>query len=140
MQRESLSESAPAGEKGFTLVELIVVIAIVAILVSIAIGGYKKMMSSAYKVTMKHDLQNFVKGQESYLIDHTSYLGNAGDYIQGNPDPSGTLPTSLLNFIPSAEVRIEITSGPPAFKAKASHNRTDTTYEFDFVTRQMTER
>jgi type IV pilus assembly protein PilE len=140
MRMKSLSESALAEEKGFTLIELIVVIAIVAILAGIASSIYQGMINRAYKITLKHDLNNFAKAEENYFIDHASYFGDAGSYIKGGSSPSGTLSPSVLNFSPSDGVKIEITSGPPSFKAEASHEKADVAYEYDFVTRQMTER
>jgi prepilin-type N-terminal cleavage/methylation domain-containing protein len=140
MLKGSLWESALVQKKGFTLIEVIVVVAVLGILTGIAVSSYRVMINRAYKVTLQHDLQSFAKVEEAYFNDHGSYLGVAGDTIQGDDIPTGTLAVPDLPFSPSVGVLIEIISGPPSFKARASHSKTDAAYEYDFVTRETTER
>jgi len=57
---------------GFTLVELLIVIAILGILVTLGFLGVRSYTAKAYNITAKHDLQNFVKAQEvSYYAAQT---------------------------------------------------------------------
>ncbi len=74
------------GNRAFTLLEMVVVIAITGILASIAITGFHYYMNKAYTVTVKHDLRNFATAQEEYFASHAVYFGAAGDYIQGGKD------------------------------------------------------
>ncbi len=139
--------SSPAGRKGFTFVELLMVCIIISILAGIGIGAFHVVMAKAYKVTLKHDLQNFVKAQEAYTAEYGRYLGAAGDFIQWGHPPSGTLAVPGFTFTPSEGVRVEITSGdgqtsmgPPVFKAAARHVRSNVYFEYDFSSRITTER
>jgi prepilin-type N-terminal cleavage/methylation domain-containing protein len=139
--------SRAAGQGGFTLVELMMVCIIISILAGIGIAAFNVFMERAYIVTMKHDLQTFVKAQEAYTFEHGRYLGTAGDFIQwGNP-PSGPLAVPSFPFSPSKGVRVEITSGdgqtymgPPPFKATARYAGSNVYFEYDFSTRITTER
>jgi prepilin-type N-terminal cleavage/methylation domain-containing protein len=147
VRTEPLSKSGLFIKKGFTLVELMIVIVILVVLVTFAVSAYQGIITTAYKVTLQHDLREFVKMQEIYFAYHRQYFGTAGDYIQGGSRPSGTLVIPEASFVPSEDVRIEITSGngrspagPPCFKAKVSHVKLDVTYEYDFATRQKIER
>ena len=62
--------SRRAGREGFTLIELLMVLMIIAILAGIGIGSYRVVIVNACKVTLRHDLQNFVKAQATYTINH----------------------------------------------------------------------
>jgi prepilin-type N-terminal cleavage/methylation domain-containing protein len=139
--------SSPAGKRGFTFIELLVVLGIISILTGITVGAFHVFTARAYKVTLQHDLQNFAKVQENYTLEHGRYLGAAGDFIQWGRPPSGALAVSGFPFVPSEGVRVEITSGngenylgPPPFKATARHVKTNVYYEYDFATRKTTER
>jgi prepilin-type N-terminal cleavage/methylation domain-containing protein len=142
-----LSKSDLVTKKGFTLVKLMIVIVIVGVLSMFAIRAFQGIISTAYKVTIRHDLQKFVEMEEIYFTWHRHYFGTAGDYIQGGVHPSGTLVIPDVHFVPSEGVRIEITSGngqapagPPCFTARVSHVKLDVIYEYDFATRQKIER
>jgi prepilin-type N-terminal cleavage/methylation domain-containing protein len=137
----------PTGKRGFTFVELLVACIILSILVGLGVGAFHFVIARAYKVTMKHDLQNFAKAQEAYTIQYGGYLGGAGDYIQWGSPPSGPLAVPDLPFTPSKWVRVEIVSGngqthvgPQPFKAVATHERSRVYFEYDFSSRIITEK
>jgi prepilin-type N-terminal cleavage/methylation domain-containing protein len=139
--------SRRAGRGGFTLIELLMVFLIIAILAGIAIGSYRVVTENARKVTLRHDLQSFVKAQETYTINHGRYLGGAGDFIQWGRPPSGTLVVPDFTFVPSEGVRVEIISGDgqdysgtPHFMATVKHAQIKIYYEYDFAVSKTTER
>lgn len=139
--------SRPSTKRGFSFVELLVSVIILSILVGVAIGAFQIFIAKACKITMQHDLRDFIKAEGSYLIDHGHYLGAAGDFIQYGQPPSGTLAVPDFRFTPSEGVRIEITSGsglnrygPPTLKATVRHALSNVAYEYDFATGKTTER
>ena len=139
--------SRRAGREGFTLIELLMVFLIIGILAGIGIGSYRVVVTNACKVTLRHDLQNFVKAQETYTINHGRYLGATGDFIQWGRPPSGTLVVPDFTFVPSEGVRVEIISGDgqdyrgtPPFMATAKHTKIKNYYEYDFAVSKTTER
>ncbi len=58
---------------GFTIVELLVVIVVIAILAAITIVAYTGIQAKAYDSTVKSDLKNLAKQFELYRIDHGVY-------------------------------------------------------------------
>ena len=139
--------SYPEGKEGFTITQLTVSILLLVLIVTTAIVGFKIVVARADRITLRHDLENFVKAQDIFRADKKYYLGKAGDFIAYGTPPAGKLAVSELLFSPSEGVTVVITSGdgnnyigPPAFKAIAKHNRSGYTYEYDFSTRTITER
>lgn len=135
----------PSSRRGFTLVELMVVCLIISILVAIAIGSFQVVKQNAYKVTLRHDLQNFVKAQEAYSAGHGRYLGAAGDYIAAGKPPTGPLAVAGFIFAPSEGVRVEILSGggqddSVPLRAAVRHLHASSYYEYDFATQKTTEK
>lgn len=71
-----LSRLGKKDEKGFTLIELMIVIAIIGILAAIAIPQFSNYRVRAYNSTAKEDLRNAATAQETYFTDIRSYANN----------------------------------------------------------------
>jgi len=102
--------------KGFTLIEVLVVLVVLAILSAIAIARYVSTKDAAYVASMKADLRNFAIYEQNYLMD------SQGSYFSGNGASQG--------FVPTVGVTISATSDPgppPSWHAVATHDKTSKT-------------
>lgn len=64
----------PCPSRGFTLLELLVVLAIVAALLGIAVPQYSNYRKRAYDARAMSDLRNAAIAEEVYFLDSESYL------------------------------------------------------------------
>jgi len=71
-----LVRSPLQARRGFTLIELIIVVVIIGLLATIAIPKFAGVKEKAMLAAMKSDLRNLVMQEESYLIDNASYTAN----------------------------------------------------------------
>ena len=60
-------------EKGFTLIELMIVIAIIGILAAIAIPQFSAYRARAFNGAAMSDLRNAATAQEAYFVDNQTY-------------------------------------------------------------------
>ena len=66
-----------SGNKGFTLVELMIVVAIIGILAAIAIPQFAKYRARAYNSAALSDMRNLTTDLEGYFAEWQEYPENS---------------------------------------------------------------
>jgi prepilin-type N-terminal cleavage/methylation domain-containing protein len=96
-------------QRGFTLVELLIVVVIIGLLASIAIPKFANTKQKSYVAQMKSDLRNLATAQEAFFYDSMYY--------------TTSLP-ALNNFQESSGVAITVNEATPAgWSATAKHSQ-----------------
>ncbi|MFZ5907520.1 MAG: type IV pilin protein [Nitrospirota bacterium] len=128
-------------KRGFTLIELIIVVAIIGILAMIAIPGYIGQQRNATRTEAYSNLQNLRLLEEQYFADNGNYtislgvcakdnLGNVNTIQTGGGDPTNALPNfrpgTGLSFSYCIESNIDFAGAAqtPCFRASAFGNST----------------
>ena len=82
-------------EKGFSLIELLIVVIFISILATIAIAGYPYMRERAGDAAAKSDLKNAVIFQENYYSDNQEYADQTA--LDAGFDGSQNVTVSVLS-------------------------------------------
>lgn len=124
---------AKRAKKGFTLVELMIVVAILGVLAAIAVPLYTGYVEDARQSEATANLQVIRTLEEQYIADEGTYV--AGSYTES----STTLQTALEGFQPGAatglsyDYVVTVTAPPnPTFLAKATR-KSDTSKWFSIT-------
>ncbi|MDQ6737242.1 MAG: prepilin-type N-terminal cleavage/methylation domain-containing protein [Gemmatimonadota bacterium] len=98
---------------GFTLIEIMIVVVIIAILAAIGIAKYSVVKQQAYLATVKHDLKNLAISEEAFASS------NGGVYFSHTyTDPADSANT----FGVSQGVAVVVTgNGQAGWSATATH-------------------
>jgi general secretion pathway protein G len=81
-------------EDGFTLIEILVVLIVIAVLLGIAIPAYISQRDRANDAVAQSDLRISLPSIEAYFSDHGSYAGMTVPVLRASYDQG--LPTSLV--------------------------------------------
>jgi prepilin-type N-terminal cleavage/methylation domain-containing protein len=103
-------------KRGFTLIEILIVVVIIGILAAIAIPKFANTKDKTYVAAMKSDLRNLATYEKQYAAD------NNGAYFPG----TATSVSPLQGFVPSQNVTIVAIAvvGPPqTWSATATHSQ-----------------
>jgi type IV pilus assembly protein PilE len=99
-------------QKGFTLIELMIVVAIVGILAAVAYPAYRDSVMKSHRADVKAELLRMATAQEKFFSRNGRYARVKGDL--GYP-PSA--PQNTLNF--NEHYNIVITNSPAAAAGNA---------------------
>lgn len=100
------------GSQGFTLIELMVVVVILAVLVAIALPAYKNQVIRSNRAAAQGEMMNIANLQQQYLLSNRAYMSKAILAATGftlDPDVArnysysialglGTVPSYTLTF------------------------------------------
>jgi len=91
-----------AGDKGFTLVELLVTIVIIGILTAIAVPIFMSQRDKGYDAAVKSDLKNAALTAETNYVDLLTYA-DENVFHEGDSAPLASDGTSYVAFTDSDE-------------------------------------
>lgn len=100
------------GDKGFTLVELLVVIVIIGILVAIAVPIFLNQREAAQKRAVESDVRNAIPVMETYYSEH-------GDY--GDED-AATLDQLEITTSDGVSLDIEVENAGQSYTIEGTHS------------------
>jgi len=103
-------------ERGFTLIELMIVIAIIGILAAIAIPQFDKYRTRSLNNSALSDLKHAINAQEAYMAENSVYTNSKSD---------------LQNYgfrSTSFKVKLQISASSDKYTMMTWHQSGDRTY------------
>ena len=121
--RAQVAASCPNRMRGMTLIELMVVLAIVAILSTLAVGSYRRYVMRANRTDATSALLRIQVAQEKYFLQNNTYTTDVTD-----PSPTGL---GVASPTPNGFYNITVTPGltgsiATSFSATAAATSTQT--------------
>lgn len=84
-----MKQPAKLASKGFSLIEMIIVVAMIAILASVALGSYQNSMQKSRRVDAKSTLLDIAAEQEKFYFQNNNYSDNVTTLFGQTTSPEG---------------------------------------------------
>ena len=102
--------------RGFTMIELMIVVAVVAILASIALPAYQEQVRKSRRAQAKADLVEYMQGAERFFTVNNTYVGYNVPNSGNSPREGGTVRYSIA---PSTQTATQLVLTATAQGAQA---------------------
>jgi general secretion pathway protein G len=117
------------GERGFTLIELIVVASILMVLAGMGLVQYKNGVTRSREAVLKTDLFNLRDGIDQFYADKGQYPGTLDElvsagYLRRVPDDPFTMSNATWQMIPSEPDPNNPTAAPGVYDVKSGSDAT----------------
>lgn len=102
--------------RGFTLIELMIAVAIVATLASLALPSYQEYVRKSRRADAQSFMSEVVARQQHFLVDRRAY----GTSITDAPASNGlgmTIPTNISSYY-TVTLTTDNSTSPPSFSVK----------------------
>lgn len=122
-QAEQQKQSMVRNRKGFTMIELVIGIAVLAILGTVAIAGYSSMIADSRERAMENDLKAMGPAMSKHYADFGAYPTSI------NSTDGATSTATAMAFQFSNDVTITFPTAPTisSWTAQADHAKLDRT-------------
>ena len=110
--------SPKSNHRGFTLIELMIVIAIIGILAAIAIPQFTAYRNRSYNAAAQSDIRNAATAQEAYYVEHRRY----------SPVLASLLGTNYGLYNISQNVIVDVAGGTQSYSLTAYHTSGNRTF------------
>lgn len=97
--------------KGFTLVELLTVLTIIAVLAGIGLVNFKGVQSKARDSTRKNDLRQMASALEIYFQKNDGYVNPAGGGSANCTNDMNNFYNSLISYMANQKVPVDPLTG-----------------------------
>ena len=103
--------------EGFTLIELMIVVAIIGILAAIAIPQFSAYRTRSFNSAAEADIRNAATAQEAYYVDNQTYVNTPSSLVGSN-----------YGFYTTMDVSISGAAGATQYTMTAVHSSGNKTY------------
>jgi type IV pilus assembly protein PilA len=110
-----------AGDEGFTLMELVVVVIVIGVLASVAIPVYIHQREKGHDAQARADLRNLAQHQE-LLLHRTGTYGTGAEL---------DIPIGRVTISPGVDLRVVGYTGAEGFCLTSRHESSASTWSYD---------